>query len=478
MFLKDVDSSFLAENEEFECKARLERNHVLGWLKNVDGFANAKGGYLYIGVEDKSYTLIGFDEAGIDKERLYFYHEIEEHLPVLPSLKAETIPYVIKGQTRYLLKIQIFESREKPLLLKYQGMPMTFVRRDGFTNAASMEEIRKMALQNQTPNYDTQETDVPYHRKNFTILQRFAKERIGRELSDKELSAIGFFNSNGLLRKGALLFADDCQSKNTEVVCSLYRGQTKGDNYILASNPFSGNLIDAYQFIDQFVQARMNHGFLKTADSRIDIDSFPSRALFEGIINALAHRDYLLDNTQISIDLFRNRLSISSPGSLYDGNDIKPTYQLSALSSRRRNPLICSVFVALKAMEAKGTGFEKIEDDYKAADERHQPYVFSKNNQFVLVLPDMTYSEGLPLNKADLRIIGAFENPSRYDADILAYCYFEKRSSRQIAEELQVSDSSYLRDLLKNLTNQGYLISSKEGKTTYYLVNRLKVSKN
>ena len=37
---------------------------------------------------------------------------------------------------------------------------------------------------------------------------------------------------------------------------------------------------------------------IKLADSRIDIDAYPGRALFEGIINAVAHRDYFLDRTQ------------------------------------------------------------------------------------------------------------------------------------------------------------------------------------
>lgn len=50
-------------------KARLDRDNVLGWLKTVAGFANANGGSLYIGAEDKSHKLLGFELNDADKER-------------------------------------------------------------------------------------------------------------------------------------------------------------------------------------------------------------------------------------------------------------------------------------------------------------------------------------------------------------------------------------------------------------------------
>jgi predicted HTH transcriptional regulator len=34
---------------------------AIGWLKSIAGFVNATGGDFYIGVEDKTNKLIGFD---------------------------------------------------------------------------------------------------------------------------------------------------------------------------------------------------------------------------------------------------------------------------------------------------------------------------------------------------------------------------------------------------------------------------------
>ena len=44
-------------------------------------------------------------------------------------------------------------------------------------------------------------------------------------------------------------------------------------------------------------------------------------------------------------------------------------------------------------MEAAGTGFDKIIQEYMDADEQHRPYIYSASDHFTLVLPDLTYSD-------------------------------------------------------------------------------------
>ncbi len=139
----------------------------------------------------------------------------------------------------------------------------------------------------------------------------------------------------------------------------------------------------------------MNHSFVKLDSSRENLDAFPNRALFEGIINAVTHRDYFLDGTQIQIDMFKDRLEISSPGSFYEGEKLGKTYDLSNLISKRRNELICGVLVKCNVMEAAGTGFDKIVQDYESADKKHKPFIFSSSDHFTLVLPDLTFTDGV-----------------------------------------------------------------------------------
>ena len=74
MYLEELIDNVELEGDKFECKSRLNRDDVVGWLKSIAGFANASGGDFYIGVEDKTNKLIGFDRTEADKGKRAFYH--------------------------------------------------------------------------------------------------------------------------------------------------------------------------------------------------------------------------------------------------------------------------------------------------------------------------------------------------------------------------------------------------------------------
>lgn len=61
MYLEEIIEDVQLENDKFEAKSILNRDDVVVWLKSIAGFANASGGEFYIGVEDKTNKLIGFD---------------------------------------------------------------------------------------------------------------------------------------------------------------------------------------------------------------------------------------------------------------------------------------------------------------------------------------------------------------------------------------------------------------------------------
>jgi predicted HTH transcriptional regulator len=222
-----------------------------------------------------------------------------------------------------------------------------------------------------------------------------------------------------------------------------------------------------------FITQRMNHTMVKKSSSRINIDAYPERALFEGIINAVAHRDYFLDGTQIQVDMFRDRLEISSPGSFFQSTKIEKTYDLSSIMSKRRNELICGILVSCNVMEAAGTGFDKIVEDYSKADEKHRPYIYSTSDHFTLVLPDLTYDGGVEAEPTENLIYVPVPNGSKYDERILSFCYNNAKTASEISEYLGMSDSSYFRrKVLNNLVENDYLIMSGEGRTKYYKTNQ------
>lgn len=369
---------------------------MVGWLKTIAGFANAFGGDFYIGVEDKTNKLIGFDRKMADNERNYFNNQVNEHLVPRLQMKLSFIRYEIKEKERFIICVQVLESVIKPVILKYKNVPSIYMRRDGFTNGATYEEIIEMSVKSKNTQYDILISDEKYDASNFTMLQKFYSEHNdGKNLPEKALQSMGFYNEEYFLANGAVLFADDYQGKKTEVQCSVFSGFNKGSERIVTINRFHGNIISVINYIMEFVTQRMNHSIIKLGDTRKNIDAYPQRALFEGVINAVAHRDYFLDGTQIQVDMFKDRLEISSPGSFYRGEKLGKTYDLSGIISKRRNEVITSVLVRCNVMEAAGTGFDKIIEEYKGEDENHRPYIFSSSDHFTLVLPDLTYLDGI-----------------------------------------------------------------------------------
>ena len=194
------------------------------------------------------------------------------------------------------------------------------MRRDGFTNGATYEEIIEMSVKSKSTQYDILVSEVKYNWDKLLSLRAFyEKHNEGATFKEKALQSLGFVNEEGYLLNGAVLFLDDYNERKTEVQCSVFSGFNKESERIITINKFNGNITSTIEYIMDFVKQRMNHSMIKLDDERINIDSYPARALFEGVINAVAHRDYYLDGTQIQVDIFKDRLEISSPGGFYRG---------------------------------------------------------------------------------------------------------------------------------------------------------------
>lgn len=473
MYLEDIVETEKYESLKMETKARLDRIDIVGWLKTISGFANAKGGTMYIGVEDKTNKLIGFDREEADNERIFFTNQINEHIYPYPPIEIDFVPYENNTREMCIIKVTVHESTVKPILLKYKGMYGIFMRRSGYTNEADYEEMRDMFVSNRDTQYDSTDTGIEYNRSSFSkLLSYYSEHNDGKELSDKELKAVHFFNNRNMLKAGALLFMDTYDGERTAVQCSIFSGLTRGTERILAARKFQGNIIDTIEFVLTFVDQRMSRTIIKKDRGRENLDAYPQRALFEGVVNAVALRNYYLLGTQIQIDMFKDRLEISSPGSFYQGEPIEKTYNLSQYLSTRRNPLITDILVMCNMMEARGTGFDKIIEAYSDVDIRHKPFIYSSSSHFSLVLPDLTYEDGIDTGIMPFIDFISLEKVSDYDRKILSYCHYGVWQPGEIAAYVGISDSSYFRKkIIGGLVEKGYLIEEKNKNRKKYRTN-------
>jgi predicted HTH transcriptional regulator len=137
----------------------------------------------------------------------------------------------------------------------------------------------------------------------------------------------------------------------------------------------------------------MHTKWKKTANSRIDMPDYCERSYFEALVNGLVHRDYLINGSEIHIDMFDDRLTIYSPGGMPDGTIVQNRI-IDAIPSTRRNPILADVFQRLGYMERKGSGLTKIIEAYKAAynySEQKEPQFLSSRVEFTVTLKNLNY---------------------------------------------------------------------------------------
>ena len=449
-----------------------------GWLKEIVGFANSLGGTLYIGVDNKTHEILALDHKTADKIVLMIHRNIKEH--VEPPIKYHISKIDIKSEedkeTRYVIKVIVEKSKVTPISLKFNGLGFIFIRHFGKTSIATREEIRDLVLNSEDIAFDEPFIDIEFKERDFKQLFDYYYKVNNKKLTKKDLISINFISLDNKLSKGALLFKDDYNEDKTLVECTQFLGFSKGDDVFYATKTIKGNLLKEFLEIKDFIVSRSANGFIKTDKGREELISFPLRALNEGIINALAHRNYFINGTQIEINLFKDRLEIISPGSLLGSRYLNKEKDLASIPPRRRNEVISSTFSLLKLMEKRGSGFDKIIEEYSKYDDKYAPFVSSSSTHFSLTLPDLSFKKGIIENDEAPGIYINEDIKGKHDLKILSYCYNKSRSVSEISKFLDISPSSYFRkEVIDRLVDEDYLIKIYEDKSYKYFTNKKKV---
>ncbi len=473
----------LGIKEEFETKTNDFKRYLnggdksFGWLKTVAGFANTSGGTMYVGIDDDGYSLIGMDKKTVDSQVQLFLRESKEHIHPEPNVDIRYIE-VNKEEEKYVIEFFVHLSSSRPVIVSYGGTGSIFVRDEGKSRLATTEEIQRMAIQSAYTEYDNVYSNILYKKDDFSKMHGIYKDKTGKELTEKELFSVGFFNDRKALRHASLLFSDSYNGEETALSITDYMGLGKGGNTSVVEPLFKGNILEAITLVQSYFEKKTKRMYLKQASGGLDYYSYPPRAVMEAIVNAYAHKNYLYEHTQIEVNLYLDRAEFVSPGSIVGRESFNKRKDLSSLIPMRRNPFICDVLALLHLMERKGSGFDKIESEYSPFPSSFQPFAKSNEESFTLVLPDLSYPYGVAdADNTNLDLVyPSIIAEKSSTKEILSYCYFAKRSLSDIASFLGVAVSSYLRNnILGALIERNLLSKEKIGNKEFYRANPLNV---
>lgn len=194
-------------------------------------------------------------------------------------------------------------------------------------------------------------------------------KRTNRSFEDSDYESFGIINEKGELTNAGALLADYSPVRHSRLFCTRWNGLDKANGVMdaLDDEEYSGSLVTLLQSGLDFVRHNTRKAWRKTADNRLEYPEYPERAVEEGLVNALIHRNYLELGSEVHIDMYDDRLELFSPGGLMDGGSIK-NMDVMNMASRRRNPILADIFSRLKYMERRGSGFKKIVTAYKSHD--------------------------------------------------------------------------------------------------------------
>ena len=156
-------------------------------------------------------------------------------------------------------------------------------------------------------------------------------------------------------------------------------GRPKGQLTINA--PIPQALEQALKFIDDHTL----HPRRVVGLNSVRLDEYPTAALREALVNAVAHRSYEDRSRKIFLRLFRDRVEVASPG--------YPPKPLTLAKLRRgtyrpcsRNPLIAQTLALLAVMEQRGSGFARMREAMLNHG-LNEPQIQEQDGFFVVTLP-------------------------------------------------------------------------------------------
>ena len=312
-------------------------------------FANSHGGVLVLGVHDKPREIVGIPQQHLDLVERFVHQLCHDAIdpPIAPIIDLLRLP-AATGEDVAVIKIDV------PRSLFVHRSPGGFLYRVGSTKRVMSSEYlaRLFQQRSQARIIRFDEQIVPLAGLcdlQPALWERFLTPR-SRDERESFLSKLHMVRTDddGTLRPtvaGVLMAAKDPRPwlPNAYVQAVFYRGvniriDQSTDPYQLDAADITGPLDVQVVEACRFVAKNMKVAAFKDL-GRLDRPQFDMTAVFEAMVNAVAHRDYSIHGSKIRLRLFSDRLELYSPGSLPNAMTVE---DLAYLQSAR-NEIITSL---------------------------------------------------------------------------------------------------------------------------------------
>ena len=379
-------NTLIAECTAYDYKEALEEKRHKSWLKSVSAFANTLGGSLFFGIDNDG-VVKGLMDVQHVTEAISM--KIRDYMDPLPEVEA--IPLEMEG--KHVLQLKVKAGSYTPYYYVGDGQRVAFVRNGDESIPATGEQMVRLVLKGSNQTYDSLRTDRRVEDHSFAILANTFKERTGQDWDRKYLLSFGLVTDDGYLTNAGALFADNCWLSQSRLYCTRWDGLEKTD--AINDAEFKGNILLLLREAMAFAKANTRKGWEKLPDGRKNKPEYAERAVLEAMVNHFIHRDYTLMGGEVHLDIYNERIAVTSPGGMYSGQQVQDI-PLEDISSLRRNPVLADVMAQLDYMEKRGSGLKRICNETKALEsykEDRRPMFKSSPSQFMTIIYSVDYND-------------------------------------------------------------------------------------
>ena len=468
---------FSPENQYLDRKSARKKPSEL--LKHLIAFANADGGQLVIGIEDEKQDNI---ITGFKDGRAYpidDFKKIDREMRETPlDLSFEEIPVINhKGEEDFILVISVELSSNRVIAAPNDDV---YLRQGDESVKLSYEQRTQLSYDKGQRFFEDEVVpDASLKDIDDSLVQDFKNRFDISERSVEEILKARRFLINGKLTKAAILLFGKYPSAffpQARVRFQRFDGTDMGTGSsfnVIKEVTFDDALPTLIIKVRDFIRTQLREfQYLGDSGQFKILPEYPEFAWFEGVVNAVTHRDYSVYGDHIRILMFDDRLEIHSPGKLPN------IVTVENIKNERfsRNPRIARTLTEFGWVREMNEGVKRIYSEMESAF-LHEPKYSEPGNKVVLTLENNIVSRHLRTRDSLEKQFSYFSNLNA-DEQVIVHYMYNSGEKMTTAKAIEITGRSrkFIVKTMKNLQELGILNwygANKNDRNQYYtLVDR------
>lgn len=408
------------ESDRVEFKSKVPKD--IG--EEICALSNSQGGHILIGISDEG-DILGCDIKA-SKEK------ISQHMNnITPPIEIEYDQ--LKIDDKEILVVNIPQSDH------LCGIGGTVYLRTGTSKRPlSIQEILSQGTE--TLLFEIDKTPTEQEPEDEYIKKFINGSRVEIKDPQRYLKNMDALTEEGKLTIAGLLFFHE--NPQSFLPHTSIRMTFKDESW----KRFTGPLWKIIEKIEDEIKDRLVMVPIQPGFKRVDIYEYPIKALREGIINSLVHRNYGI-KSEVFIELKSDKLTIKNPGSFPPGTTPENPHPVP------RNPIIYELMFQTGYVERQGRGIQLIKEEC----EKH---------------PFVSFNYELETNFTELTFVKEVNSLSEKEKKILSSLSKGEKSAPEIASELDVSKVTVLRKITR-LRDLNFVEKIGKGPATRYKLGEI-----